>query len=147
MDAEILDTCKIDLDAIIDDYFEIRAPFQTGEKKRKEFPDAFIANQIRERFGHEEMVAIISDDNGFKEACQQWDNHLFFSSLGALYGEMNKQEKFYAATKDFVIAQKSGIESQLARYIQNDVGLRSCSAILLATIFCSCLWVPSLQSS
>lgn len=121
MDAEILDTCKIDLDAIIDDYFEIRAPFQTGEKKRKEFPDAFIANQIRERFGHEEMVAIISDDNGFKEACQQWDNHLFFSSLGALYGEMNKQEKFYAATKDFVIAQKSGIESQLARYIQNDV--------------------------
>lgn len=121
LDAEILDTCKIDLDAIIDDYFEIRAPFQTGEKKRKEFPDAFIANQIRERFGHEEMVAIISDDNGFKEACQQWDNHLFFSSLGALYGEMNKQEKFYAATKDFVIAQKSGIESQLARYIQNDV--------------------------
>lgn len=50
LDAEILDTSKIDLDAIIDDYFEIRAPFQTGEKKRKEFPDAFIANQIRERY-------------------------------------------------------------------------------------------------
>lgn len=121
LDAEILDTSKIDLDAIIDDYFEIRAPFQTGEKKRKEFPDAFIANQIRERFGHEEIVAIISDDNGFKEACQQWDNHLFFSSLGALYGEMNKQEEFYAATNGFVIAQKTNIESYLAQYIKNNV--------------------------
>lgn len=121
LDAEIIDTRKIDFDAIIDDYFEIRAPFQPGEKKRKEFPDAFIANQIRERFGHEEMVAIISDDKGFKEACQQWDNHLFFSSLGDLYGEMNKQEEFYTATKDFVIARKSDIESYLAQYIKNSV--------------------------
>lgn len=121
LDAEILDTSKIDLDAIIDDYFEIRAPFQPGEKKRKEFPDAFIANQIRERFGHEEMVAIISDDKGFKEACQQWDNHLFFSSLGDLYSEMNTQEEFYAATKDFVIAQKSEIELHLAQYIKNNI--------------------------
>lgn len=121
LDAEILDTKKIDLNAVIDDYFEIRAPFQNGEKKRKEFPDAFIANQIRERFGHEEMVAIISDDKGFKEACQHWNNHLFFSSLGDLYGEMNKQEKFYAATKDFVIEKKSDIESYLAQYIENSV--------------------------
>ena len=121
LDAEILDTSKIDLDAIIDDYFEIRAPFKTGEKKRKEFPDAFIANQIRERFGHEEMVAIISDDKGFKEACQPWDNHLFFSSLGDLYGEMNKQEAFYSATTGFVIEQKSDIESCLAQYIKDNV--------------------------
>lgn len=121
LNAEILDISKINLDAIIDDYFEIRAPFQTGEKKRKEFPDAFIANQIRERFGHEEMVAIISDDKGFKEACQPWNNHLFFSSLGDLYGEMNKQEEFYVATKDFVIEQESDIESYLAQYIKNNV--------------------------
>ena len=121
LNAEILDTSKIDLDAIIEDYFEIRAPFQAGEKKRKEFPDAFIANQIRERFGHEEKVAIISNDKGFKEACQSWDNHLFFSSLGDLYGEMNKQEKFYEATKDFVIAQKSDIETCLTQYIKNNV--------------------------
>lgn len=67
------------------------------------------------------MVAIISDDKGFIEACQPWDNHLFFSSLGALYGEMNTQEEFYAATKGFVIAQKSNIESYLAQYIKNNV--------------------------
>lgn len=123
LDAEILDNSKIDLDEIIDDYFEIRAPFQNGEKKRKEFPDAFIANQIRERFGHEEMVAIISDDKGFIEACKPWDNHLFFSSLGALYSEMNKQEEFYTATKDFIINQQSDIESYLAQYIKNNVDI------------------------
>ena len=124
LDAEILDTSKINLNAIIDDYFEIRAPFQIGEKKRKEFPDAFIANQIKDRFGHEEMVAIISNDKGFLEACQSWDNHLFFSSLGALYSEINKQEEeFYAATKDFVMTQKSDIELYLAQYIKNDVDI------------------------
>lgn len=34
---------------------------------------------------------------------------------------MNKQEEFYAATKDFVIEQKSDIESYLAQYIKNNV--------------------------
>ena len=82
IDAEILDTNQIDIDAIIDDYFEIRPPFQSGEKKRKEFPDAFIANQIIKRFGDDEIVAIISNDNGFRAACKETPNHLFFESLG-----------------------------------------------------------------
>ena len=34
---------------------------------------------------------------------------------------MNKQEKFYEATKNFVIEQKSDIESSLAQYIKNNV--------------------------
>lgn len=121
LEAEILDTSKINWDAIIDDYFEIRAPFQEGEKKRKEFPDAFIANQIRERFGKNEDVAIISDDKGFKAACQPWSNHLFFSSLGELYEEINKQDKYYAATKELVSEQKVAIESALYDYITSSV--------------------------
>lgn len=123
LEVEILDTSKINWDTIIDDYFEIRAPFQPGEKKRKEFPDAFIANQIRERFGHDEVVAIISDDKGFKEACQPWDNHLFFSSLGDLYGELNKQEAFYTDTVDFVDLYRSQIASDIAQYIVDNVNI------------------------
>lgn len=120
LDAEILDTSKIDLDAIIDDYFEIQAPFQQGEKKRKEFPDAFIANQIRERFGHNEIVVIISADKGFIDACQPWDNHLFFSSLGDFYDELNKQEKFYTDTKKLIKSQKHKIETSLYQYIEDN---------------------------
>ena len=67
IDAEILGTDLIDLDTILDDYFEIKPPFEEGEKKRKEFPDAFIANQVRKRFGDAEDVAVISNDTGFKK--------------------------------------------------------------------------------
>jgi predicted nucleic acid-binding protein len=34
---EILDTSKIDLDAIIADYFSVSPPFENSDKKRKEF--------------------------------------------------------------------------------------------------------------
>lgn len=51
LNPEILDLSLIDLNDIVDDYFDIKPPFESGEKKRKEFPDAFIANQIRKRFG------------------------------------------------------------------------------------------------
>ena len=85
INAEILGIDLINLESIIDDYFEINPPFEDGEKKRKEFPDAFIANQIRKRFGEAEDVAIVSNDNGFKKACKEAPNHFFFGSLGALF--------------------------------------------------------------
>ena len=59
--AEILGAELIDIEKIIEDYFEIQPPFEKGEKKRKEFPDAFIAYQIRRRFGTDEDIVIISD--------------------------------------------------------------------------------------
>lgn len=123
IDAEILDTSQIDLDAILDDYFEIRPPFESGDKKRKEFPDAFIANQIRERFGSEEMVAIISNDKGFKAACKETPNHLFFDSLAQLYNEINKEETaYYNETIEIIRELQSSINSDITEYVnQNEI--------------------------
>ena len=90
---EIMDLSLVDLKGIVDDYFEFNPPFENSEKKRKEFPDAFIANQIRERFGKDEIIAIISNDKGFKKACGCSENHVFFASLGELYNTMNRQER------------------------------------------------------
>lgn len=70
-------------------------PFENSDKKRKEFPDAFIANQIRERFGKDQVVAIVSNDNGFRRACGKAGNHIFYKSLGELYNAMNRQEAEY----------------------------------------------------
>ncbi|MPM29655.1 hypothetical protein SDC9_76195 [bioreactor metagenome] len=121
IDAEILDTSQININTIIDDYFEIRPPFQCGEKKRKEFPDAFIANQIRERFGSEEIVAIVCNDNGFKEACGRTPNHLFFESLGQLYNEISKEEHAYNETMDIIKELQYLISSEVTEYItQNE---------------------------
>ena len=121
INAEILGIDLIDLDAIIEDYFEIRAPFQAGEKKRKEFPDAFIANQIRKRFGEAEDVAIVSNDNGFKKACKEAPNHFFFGSLGALFDAINKEkEEAYAETINVIKELQFRIAHTLIEYIKSN---------------------------
>lgn len=113
--AEILDTSNIKWDEIIDDYFAVRAPFEP--KKRKEFPDAFIASQIKERFGETEVVAIISNDNGFKDACKNWENHLFFPSLGDFYNALSEQEALYSETVKFITSFKTEISSEITEFI------------------------------
>lgn len=118
INAEILGTDLINLDGIIDDYFEINPPFEEGEKKRKEFPDAFIADQIKKRFGVTEEVAIVSNDNGFKRACQQTQNHYFFSSLGALFDTINKERDEYAETISIIEELQNRISSAVSEYIK-----------------------------
>lgn len=121
INAEILDTDLINLETIIDDYFEINPPFEEGEKKRKEFPDAFIADQIRKRFGETEDVAIVSNDNGFKKACKETPNHFFFGSLGALFDTLNKEkEEAYAETINIIKELQFRIGSALTEHIKSN---------------------------
>lgn len=95
LNPEILDLSLIDLNDIVDDYFDTKPPFESKEKKRKEFPDAFIANQIRKRFGKDEVIAIVCNDNGLKKACGNSKNHIFYKTLGELYNAINIQETEY----------------------------------------------------
>lgn len=120
INAEILGSELINLDLIINDYFQIKPPFQSGEKKRKEFPDAFIACQIRERFGEEEQVAIISNDSGFKLACKTAPNHFFFESLGQLFDTINKDEIIYNDTVDSIENLKLYICFCISEYIKDN---------------------------
>ena len=121
INAEILGIDLINLEIIIDDYFEINPPFEDGEKKRKEFPDAFIANQIRKRFGEAEDVAIVSNDNGFKKACKEAPNHFFFGSLGALFDAINKEkEEAYAETINVIKELQFRIAHTLIEYIKSN---------------------------
>lgn len=110
LQPEIMDMSLVDIDSIVNDYFEIKPPFEAGEKKRKEFPDAFIANQIRKRFGVDEVIAIVSNDNGLKKACGNSSNHIFYESLTDLYDAINRQEAEYEE-----VLQK--INSLLVEYI------------------------------
>lgn len=120
INAEILHSDLIDLDKVIDDYFEINPPFQSGEKKRKEFPDAFIASQITKRFGENEKVAIISADNGFKDACKNTPNHMFFDSLSQLYDTINKEDVAYDATMHVIEELQYYITSKITDHIKNN---------------------------
>lgn len=121
IDAEILGTDLIDLDTILDDYFEIKPPFEEGEKKRKEFPDAFIANQVRKRFGDAEDVAIISNDTGFKKACQQSPHHFFFDSLGALFDRISREQtEAYAETIKAIEEMQERIKYYVLQYVKDN---------------------------
>lgn len=117
--VERLDTGSINLEEILEDYFAVRPPFENSEKKRKEFPDAFIAEEIRKRFGNEEIVAIISQDNGFKKACTNSKNHLFFSSLGDLFNALSKNEEEYTAALKLIKDNNDSILQTIKRIIDD----------------------------
>ena len=100
--VERLDSRNINLEEILEDYFAVRPPFENSDEKRKEFPDAFIAGEIKKRFSDDQIVAIVSKDNGFKQACSSSENHLFFSSLADLYDRLNKNEEEYNAAIELI---------------------------------------------
>lgn len=121
LDIEIMDSSAVDVETIFKDYFNFKPPFENNDKKRKEFPDAFIAAQIRERFKNGEKVAIVSADKGFKQACGSSTNHMFFCSLGELYNTLTKEEKDYNESVEYIKKMSSIICERIKDVIsEND---------------------------
>lgn len=117
--VERLDTGSINLEDILEDYFAVRPPFENSEKKRKEFPDAFIAEEIKKRFGSDEIVAIVSQDNGFIKACTNSKNHMFFSSLGDLFNTLSKNEEEYTSALEFIKSSNDSIIQTISEMIDD----------------------------
>lgn len=120
VDAEILGSELIDVNAVLNDYFGTEPPFEKSEKKKSEFPDAFIAQQIRKRFGETEKVVIVSNDKGFVRACQERENHLFFNSLGDLYNAISKEDAAYDETMDVIKELQLLISTAVKEYITDN---------------------------
>lgn len=120
VDAEILGSELIDVNAVLNDYFGTEPPFEKSEKKKSEFPDAFIAQQIRNRFGETEKVVIVSNDKGFIRACQERENHLFFNSLGDLYNAISKEDAAYDETKAVIKELQVRISAAVKKYIKDN---------------------------
>lgn len=89
-------------------------------KRKSEFPDAFIAQQIRKRFGETEEVVIISNDKGFIRACGESENHLFFSSLGKLYNAISKEDAAYDETMAVIKDLQLRISAAVKEYIKGN---------------------------
>ena len=120
IDAEILGTDLIDINSVLSDYFGAKPPFEESGKKKSEFPDAFIAQQIRNRFGETETVIIVSNDKGFIRACQESENHLFFSSLGKLYNAISKEDAAYDETMAVIKDLQLRISAAVKEYIKDN---------------------------
>ena len=115
IDAEILGTDLIDINSVLSDYFGAKPPFEESG-----FPDAFIAQQIRNRFGETEEVVIISNDKGFIRACGESENHLFFSSLGKLYNAISKEDAAYDETMAVIKDLQLRISAAVKEYIKGN---------------------------
>lgn len=120
INAEILGADLIDVSLILGDYFGTKPPFENGEKKKSEFPDAFIAQQIRKRFGETEEVVIVSNDKGFIRACGESENHLFFNSLGELYNAISKEDAAYDETMAVIKELQLRISAAVKEYIKDN---------------------------
>ena len=118
--VERLNTRGINIEKVLDDYFSICPPFENSEKKQKEFPDAFIAEEIKNRFGSDETVAIISQDKGFKKACGDSDNHIFYSSLGELFDAINKQDAEYSSAIELINNNADSIIHEIRELIDDN---------------------------
>ena len=120
INAEILGADLIDVGLILGDYFGTKPPFENSEKKKSEFPDAFIAQQIRKRFGETEEVVIVSNDKGFIRACRESENHLFFNSLGELYNAISKEDAAYDETMAVIKELQLRISAAVNEYIKDN---------------------------
>ena len=118
--AEILEISMVDISEIVDDYFEIRAPFQNGEKKRKEFPDAFIVNQIKTRYPDENSLIILSNDNGFINGCLRYKNYKIIRSLDDLLKQMSKQDEQYELAITALNNLKDTINESIVNYVRKE---------------------------
>ena len=120
INTEILGTDLIDVGLVLGDYFETKPPFENSEKKKSEFPDAFIAQQIRKRFGETEKVVIVSNDKGFIRTCGESENHLFFGSLGKLYNAISKEDAAYDETMAVIKELQLRISAAVKEYIKDN---------------------------
>lgn len=90
-----LDNEGIDIDRILDDYFNGNAPFENREVKKYEFPDAFIISKLKMEFDRNKPVWVISSDKGFKRALANDEGFTCLSSINELLNMINKQERMY----------------------------------------------------
>ncbi len=77
-DIEILKSDDVDCNEIINNYFNHIAPFENNEKKKYEFPDAFMVSQLKGTFDDENPLWVVCNDNGFRKA---FGNTPIFSAL------------------------------------------------------------------
>jgi hypothetical protein len=101
---------KLDLKLVMDWYDGAIAPFGEG-KKRKEFPDAFsIAMLDSYANSNDCFVAVVSEDQDFKVACDRFPKLLYFQSLPRLTELLLSAESAVTKYHDAIQAKAEELE-------------------------------------
>ena len=109
--ARILGAKPINVEDILDLYFERKAPFGTG-KKKSEFPDAISLQALLHGIGDNKSY-VISSDKDMKDFCNTVDSLISIDTLDKLLDLYNEHEsiitqlvKKYLASIDIRIKEK-----------------------------------------
>ena len=108
-----LDYGGVNVKEVMGWYDSVLPPFQEG-KKRKEFPDAF-AIAIVETYARrtESVVAVVSEDEDFKLACNRFSSLLYFKSLPSLTELLLTDPATMAQLRNSILEDLSSIEAAL----------------------------------
>ena len=101
--ASKLDCKDIDPQQIIVDYMDSNPPFENKEKKKYEFPDAFMIAKLKRSFNEKNPIYVITKDEGFKKAIEniaglegKYDN------LKDVFDLINRENEIYNEIKEFL---------------------------------------------
>ncbi len=112
-----LDYSNINVGAVMAQYDQNIAPFGEG-KKRKEFPDAF-AMEILKQFPSE-TIAVVSDDPDIEKACGGVDKFCCFKSLEEYLGHVQQaRSTHYDAVLAFLRDNEKKINDALSEEFLN----------------------------
>ncbi|MFT9495045.1 PIN domain-containing protein [Anaerosolibacter sp.] len=116
-----LDNSGVDIEQIIDDYFNSKPPFEEREKKKNEFPDAIIISKLKEKFSKDNPIWIISGDKGFQNAFQGLEGFNSMYSLKELFDMINKQDRIiiYNRIKNYL--ENSEVIEEIAQAIEVEI--------------------------
>jgi hypothetical protein len=82
----------VKLEKIMRWYDLVKAPFREG-KKRKEFPDAIAIESLAQYAQKQQIyIAVVSEDQDFKAACENFASLLYFPSLPKLTEKLLSQD-------------------------------------------------------
>lgn len=119
LNFSILTSDNVNIDNIIEDYFSNKPPFEDKNDKKSEFPDAIIAEQVKQYFGKTDNLAIVTNDKGLAKALG--DNYKVYSELNTLLDEINRNENTYEACINLVNELKPEIEDEIYQMIDNNL--------------------------
>jgi hypothetical protein len=92
----------VNIEEILDNYFDSKPPFEAKQEKKYEFPDAIIISKLKNQFSKENPIHIISNDKGFKSAFNKADGFYLYSSLKQFFNSLNISSKFYNKIKKYL---------------------------------------------
>ena len=115
IDAQILSTNKVSIEAVFDKYFGKHPPFGTG-KKKAEFPDAFVIETLESWCKENgEKIYVISSDTDVEKSCENINYLIYLDSIAKFINIIESHDEALASkVRELIKANIEKIKESIA---------------------------------